>query len=377
MISNNMNKYSYQQYEYSLSPSMAVLAKHKCHTWASRDWVRNIGGPKAKADILEIITAATCSTVTRVSAKSRVASMQPPSDSDLVVLQYPTRGLTAPDRDGLMVDFGEFLKMWQSLHQRKVIIVHDLKSVQMKFYTGGKGMLSLQEWEEREVGLFTAASDVISHSVRMSSVIRDQYNFAITRFGELRLFDYLCKTITHNNAIMANLSDIHVAYCGNLHGCALATELLRELPANLRLRYSLFSPGQLAREPTRRSDIFLESEQDADKLPNVLRKNGCKFGLCWWAEEVRSSGYLKLIAPHKASCYLAAEIPLIAPKNTYLGDLVEELGLGVTIDNLAALADAVLPLSPTQFSAMHKRVVQTSQLIRNGHFILSALGRLM
>lgn len=62
--------------------------------------------------------------------------------------------------------------------------------------------------------------------------------------------------------------------------------------------------------------------------------------------------YLKIIAPHKFSMYLVAELPLIVWKESAMAKLVEQNKIGITINTLTELADRISHISSEEYDNM-------------------------
>lgn len=74
-------------------------------------------------------------------------------------------------------------------------------------------------------------------------------------------------------------------------------------------------------------------------MPNETQNIKGSWGLVWDGDSIDTcSGYygdyLKIIAPHKFSMYLVAELPVIVWKHSAMADLVDKYGLGITIEKL-------------------------------------------
>ena len=105
-----------------------------------------------------------------------------------------------------------------------------------------------------------------------------------------------------------------------------------------------------------------------DKLPGVLEG---AFGLVWDGDDLESctgvaGEYIKMNNPHKCSLYFAANMPVIIWKEAALADYVIENGLGLAVDRLGDISDAVSKLDNQQYNEMVNRVISVGETIRNG-----------
>lgn len=349
----------------------------KCHTWSATDWAAHYGGPKAKLDVLSIAIQSLNASVSEVHNGNTSPMVYIPDGCRMVILQHPTRGLTAPSRDAFSIPNLQFLRDWTQLTQWKVLVIHDLKSLQSNLFNGHDKELPVLEWYERERMLVEAASVIITHSQSMSRKIREMYPSVGARMVSLELFDYLCESDQGSSwsflPTKLNESITKIAFCGNLNASSLFGEMIKDLPQVPSLEYHLFSPTWGMPNQISRQDMVIHLEEHASKLPAVVRGMECSFGLCWWANSVMESEYLSIIAPHKASCYLAAGVPLIAPKGTYIGDFVTEQGLGLTISSLSDISELTSSISPSAFQSMRRNVAKYSSKVRSGYYTRSAL----
>ena len=89
---------------------------------------------------------------------------------------------------------------------------------------------------------------------------------------------------------------------------------------------------------------------------NVQNLEG-SWGLVWDGDSLEAcSGnwgeYLKIIAPHKFSMYLVAELPVIVWKESAMAHLVEQHNLGITINSLSELTKRINRISPEEYASM-------------------------
>lgn len=89
---------------------------------------------------------------------------------------------------------------------------------------------------------------------------------------------------------------------------------------------------------------------------NVQHIKG-SWGLVWDGDSLNGcSGtwgeYLKIIASHKFSMYLAAELPMIVWKESAMADLVEQNHLGITVNSLLELSERIAQITPEEYNDM-------------------------
>jgi len=262
--------------------------------------------------------------------------------------------------------------MWVSAWSRRVLFIHDIKSLQSAVFTGRSGELSSLQWRRREERLFSSATHLIVHSPEMEEAVRSGYRCKHQPIVHLRLFDYLC-TDPPPAADRAIAPTTRVAFCGNMHGSTLWSELCERLPRRDDLSYQIYGDVPSLLAPAPRADMQCQGHVEADALPQRLLAWRTDFGLCWWASRVLSSGYLELVAPHKASCYLAAGVPLIAPHHSYLGRLIRAEGIGITIESLEDLDSAIQRIGDANRRRMQLNVLSFATRVRTGYFTQNSL----
>ncbi len=133
------------------------------------------------------------------------------------------------------------------------------------------------------------------------------------------------------------------------------------LPADATITYRGFMPA----------DIFIStaaSESD--------------FGLVWDGERIDTcSGdfgeYLAVNAPHKASLYLRAALPLIVWSGAAIAPIVTQKGIGITVNSLEELPKRLAALSDGERFSMNAAVRRMAAEMAQGHAMKSAIARAM
>ena len=150
-------------------------------------------------------------------------------------------------------------------------------------------------------------------------------------------------------------------------------ELRRIVGPNLHI--SLYGVG-LSDEVVLSDEICFKGTFSPDDL-TLLRGH---YGLVWDGDSVstctgRIGEYLKINAPHKASLYIAAGIPLIVWRHSAIAPYVLEHHLGIAVDSLLELPERLSSIDLDQYKRYQEAVrVEQSQINRGLHLlnILSA-----
>jgi hypothetical protein len=303
-------------------------------TWTSQ-WLERYGGAKAKRDVLEILRRKV-STLRCHASSPALPTLGEVANPSVAVLQFPTRGMSPPRVDPC--DIERFAEEWKERWPFRIVIVHDLKSVQSNLF-GERDDARTHDWVTCERALLVSATEVVTHTARMEHWIKEQYSCTSARFLRLPLFDYLCdpQPVTRPSRVPGIIT---VAFAGNLHASPLADEFAQHLPSHPRLRYEFY--GSPVRSPLwSRPDVTWLGDVEPEELPARLAASDADFGLCWWSSAILSSKYLQMIAPHKASCYLAAGLPLLVPADSHVASLAAAYRIGVSLGTLGDILDTV------------------------------------
>lgn len=95
------------------------------------------------------------------------------------------------------------------------------------------------------------------------------------------------------------------------------------------------------------------------------------WGLVWDGDSLetcsgRYGNYMRMVFPYKASLYLASNRPLIVWKECGIARYVEEHHLGVTVQTLHDIYDAITSISDTEKKLMLENVAKYCEMIRIG-----------
>ncbi|WP_248720491.1 sugar transferase [Convivina intestini] len=117
--------------------------------------------------------------------------------------------------------------------------------------------------------------------------------------------------------------------------------------------------------------IHLRGNYDPDQLPQELN-NG--FGLLWDDDfdDRYYRQYTRINAPHKASLYLSAGLPLIAWKKSAIGKIITKNQIGFTINRLEELPQ-VENISARQYENWQANLSPFREKISRGGFTLATL----
>lgn len=102
------------------------------------------------------------------------------------------------------------------------------------------------------------------------------------------------------------------------------------------------------------------------------------FGLVWDGDSlVTCQGdfgeYLRYNSPHKVSFYLRAGLPVIIWREAAVAPIIEQEGIGITIESISELEQKLQQLTIEDLMRMKNNVVRVSERLANGKYFVEAL----
>lgn len=271
------------------------------------------------------------------------------SEGDTLIFQHPYH--TAHNAVRLMNSIS--FKLLRRKKTRTVAIVHDLSSLRGT-------SLALEE----EVKLLNSYDCLIVHSPEMKEVVVNAGYKGECRI--LGLFDYLAGSCPAEDRVLSK----DVVFAGNPDKSPFLKELDSKLSGSLNLRlYGKSSSTDGWGGAIRYCGFF---------KPEELSAMEGSWGLVWDGDsaEALSSDpgkYLRYISPHKASLYVCAGLPVIAPEGSALAKIVKDKGLGICISSLYELEEAIEKVSEEEYQDYRRNLRLIASGLMKGQSILSAL----
>ena len=258
----------------------------------------------------------------------------------VVLFQYP------------FAPFGEFFTLFfcRCLKRKKchlVLLVHDLVHYR-----------ETEVFDEKEINILNTASELIVHNDKMQGLFK---SFGVDRpCHYLWLFDYLTDEIPNPIYDCPNT----IAFAGALDKSIFLKKLQGVPFENIQLHLYGGQPKDTSNYPDWMSYIGRFSPENVTMLHE-------EWGLAWDGEGIDSlqgviGNYLKYIAPHKVSLYIAAGIPVIISKESALAEYVEENKLGISISSLTELEERVINQDKEEMQLIRKHVLEMSAILRRG-----------
>lgn len=212
--------------------------------------------------------------------------------------------------------------------RRYITVIHDLNSIRVN------GQIS-----KAEVFSLSIFNEIIVHSPEMKDFISG-YLPKNTRFHVLHCFPYLTNSVCR---ISENLNE--VCFAGNLD----KSFFLKDFISNVKgIKLKLF--GKMDNKLPQNINVEYCGMFNPDDISSLSGS----WGLVWDGDSAETcSGtwgeYLKIIAPHKFSLYIAAGIPVIVWSESAMARLVRQYKLGITVSNLSNIEMEIKRSNQTEY----------------------------
>ncbi len=269
-----------------------------------------------------------------------------------VVIQYPLLGVHKYLRT--------MIRLLRIKRSKSICIIHDIDSLR---HANCKFSLS------HEIIRLNNFDVVICHNTGMEHLLMEHGLTTQTCIGVV--FDYLLdrNAVEQINRRPLKAPNRKVAFAGNLG----KSFFLKDLNQVQDVCFSLYGPGFNPEEE--QDNIKWCGSFNAEELPVQLDAD---FGLIWDGDSIHAcvgylGSYLKYNNPHKASLYMVSQLPLIAPKQSAIGNFIEENAIGVTINSLFELKDVFNHLAEEDYFRMKNNLKAISARVSSGAYLKQAI----
>lgn len=230
-----------------------------------------------------------------------------------------------------------------------ITIIHDLNSIRLN-----------GEISKTEVKALSIFNTIIVHSPEMKDYL-SRYLSPKVNYHILGCFPYLTNSI---NQIPESIDE--VCFAGNIDKSTFLKEFI---PHVQQIKLKLY--GKMEQKLTLNSNVKYCGMFN----PNNISSLCGSWGLVWDGNSIETcSGtwgeYLKIIAPHKFSLYIAAGIPVIVWEKSAMARLVKEYNIGLTISNLNELNQKLLSVNKKEINS---NISQFQKLYIKGDILKSFL----
>jgi hypothetical protein len=263
---------------------------------------------------------------------------------DLVGIQYPLLSINNV--------FKYFIQAARLKKVRFFCIIHDLESLR----TGGidKRTINIEKDNLNYYDLLIVHNQSMMkwlHSVGVS-----------VPMIPLTIFDYLS-----DQPLQTGNDPSIIVYAGNL----AKSTFIYALPKLESKKFIVYGPG--CSKENLANGVEWGGVYSPEEIVGKMRGG---FGLIWDGSEVDRcdsvlGNYLYYNNPHKASLYLAAGLPLIAPWGSAIGKLILEWNIGIVVKSLLELQ--YMEVSKSQYERYKKNVNDIRKKIVEGYFFSEAI----
>ena len=283
--------------------------------------------------------------------------------NDIVVIQYP------PYQKTLLANILVFLKMKGAF---VIGVIQDLGS-----YRHSNDNKIIKDWSTVEDAYaLSCFNQIIVNNVEMRKILlAAEYNDK--KMINIRLFDYLTDESPDKSPEERFSKDAPVV---------IAAESRHKIDQKGYYIYSsLMDPGvEFNIYGPDIDEAFINNLTYEYKgaflpetIPNVIEGS---FGLVWEGNSLETCDgvwgeYLRINNPNKLSMYLAAGIPVIIWSGAALAGFITKYGLGITVDSIYDIKDAVKNISDEQYGQMLEKIKPFTKAVKSGTFFTKAIER--
>ena len=261
---------------------------------------------------------------------------------DVIFIQYPVVNLRA------------FYLCKKVLKNRTIVaLIHDLPSYRYIKDFGKK---------KKEIDILNSMTYLIVHSEAMANKLKN--DGISTNITVLKAFDYL---LPKNQEIKYDKNKI--VFAGALQKSLFLNDLYRCSCKNIA--FNLY--GGIKPDIITNSNIIYKGKFAPDDISSIEGD----WGLLWDGDSVDNcrgnfGEYLKIIAPHKFSLYIACRLKIIVWEESAMAKFVKENKIGIIIKNLNEIEEKIKSLTDEEIEEYEKNVTLISESIRNGLMFTNA-----
>lgn len=203
--------------------------------------------------------------------------------------------------------------------KHKIAFIHDIEGIRKND----------TRIENREINFLNTCEYIVAHNNKMKRYLVKK-GIDAQKIYVLELFDYLCNYSIKDNKIF-DKNDIKIVYTGNLDKAPFLRQIKSE-----KMNFTMNVYG-VNNEKIQNEKIEYKGKYLPDELPKHIEGD---IGLVWdgnYDESDENEGfknYTKYNNPHKLSCYIVAELPVIVWKKSAVADFVNKYNIGYTINNI-------------------------------------------
>jgi hypothetical protein len=305
-------------------------------------------GPKAKKDIEKILNE-------KYNAKICTYKIKESKHNVISKYLFMLFNFKKNDLSIMQLPFTSKIKMLNKI-RKKIGIIHDSDGMRT----------SNLELLKKEVEVYNTFDVLIVHNDAMLNYLKNAG--VVAPMIPLYFFDYL-DSENVNNAY-AHKENLNVIYPGNLEkGKA---DFLYEL-SEKKMKFNINAYGK-GFEKCNNKKITYRGSFSPEELPHNIKGD---LGLIWSGKlddsdnNIGEKGYNRYNYPHKLSCYIVAQIPVVVWSKAAVADVVQKYNIGYVIDNLYDINS----LDLKDYDIKKANIVKLSDKIKTGEYTSSAIDK--
>jgi glycosyltransferase involved in cell wall biosynthesis len=185
----------------------------------------------------------------------------------------------------------------------------------------------------------------------------------------LTIFDYLTEFRTKPVERRSPNHLRSIVFAGNLS----KSGFLYQLGALASWHFNAYGPNYQREKGSTVDNVAWRGSCSPEEI--LLNMDGA-FGLIWDGKHIDQlddmfGNYLRYNNPHKLSLYLAAGLPVIAPRQSAIASLIERHNIGILVDSLFELKD--LKITTAEYLFYEQNVRKLSDRIKTGYYLTQAI----
>lgn len=236
--------------------------------------------------------------------------------------------------------------------RKYITVVHDINSIRLK------GKIS-----KAEISSLSIFNEIIVHSPEMKDYL-SKYLQTNIKYHILGCFPYLTESVCKKSEVLNE-----VCFAGNIDKSIFLKDFIPHIK-NIKLKLY----GKMEHQIPKNSKV----EYCGMFNPNDISSLSGSWGLVWDGNSIETcSGtwgeYLRIIAPHKFSLYIAAGIPVIVWDKSAMARIVKEKGIGIIITNLYDLEKKISSVSNIQYIDILKSIAILQKKLKDGENLKSLI----
>lgn len=254
-----------------------------------------------------------------------------------------------------------FIKLAKLRGIKFITIIHDINALREQ----------ADENVEKEIKILSAYDGIVIHNPIMEKWLFENGLRKTVKTVSLNFFDYLSspEVVAEKSA---TVKPDEIAFAGHL----AKSKFVYTLDNIKKWKFNIYG-GEFDVQKNRNINTTWKGEFSPDEVIHELKG---AFGLVWDGAEAtdlnscRFGNYMRYNNPFKFSLYVAAGLPVIAPKSAAIAATIQKHNIGLLINSLADLDH--ISVAESEYTAMKNNVIAIQKDVIAGNFLYKAVTRL-